>query len=240
MTIAPLWENEWQRIDVLLVDDHSMIRVMLQRLLEEHTKDTGIRVVGSAASGEEALQKLPQLRPDVVIMDINMPGMGGMEATRRALKALPGVKVIMLTVLEDGPYPHWLLDSGASGYLSKGCDIDEIVQAIHMAMQGERYLSPPIAARLALRRALPMQSSAMLCELSARERQVLVMLVEGHKASVISRRLNLSQKTVSTYKQRLLEKLDCRTEMDLFRLAVQTGLTQCVTEPMSQSQCQAE
>lgn len=224
MVSNPISDHQWQAIDVMVVDDHQMIRILLARLLEENKQETGIQVVGTVASGEEALEKIHRLRPDVVLMDLNMPGIGGLEATVRIIKAQPGTKVVVFTVLEDGPYPYWLLSSGASGYLSKGCHVDEIVQAIKMAFVGERYISPTIASNLVENLMKPSETPSLLRHLSTRECQILTMLVKGENSKTISGHLNLSPKTVSTYKVRLREKLNCRTDAELFRMAAQLGL----------------
>ncbi|MCG5500554.1 response regulator [Ectothiorhodospira lacustris] len=214
-------ENPSLMVDVMLVDDHLLVRRAIRGLLEAQTERTGIKVVGEAASGEEALEQLVRLRPDVVLMDLNMPGMGGLEATRKALALRPGLKVIALTVEEEGPYPRWMLDTGVAGYLSKGCQEDELLQAIRLAMRGDRHVTPRVARQLAETGGGAVDP---LARLSHRERQILVLMVEGHRPQEIANRLGLNVKTVSTYKARLREKLGCASDMELFRMAIDRGI----------------
>lgn len=208
-------------IDVLLVDDHELVRTGVRGLLERHGEPAGIHVVGEAASGEEALEVLPRLRPDVILMDLNMPGLGGLETTRRVLASDPRVKVIVLTVQDEGPYPRWLLDSGAAGYLTKGCPVEELIHAVTTAMRGDRHVSPRFHEQLDAQ-ALP---PGPLDRLSPRERQILLLLVHGLRQQEIAAELGVNVKTVSTYKARLREKLGCESDMDLLRLAMEQGIT---------------
>ncbi|WP_338081747.1 response regulator [Ectothiorhodospira mobilis] len=208
-------------IDILLVDDHELVRTGVRGLLERHGEPAGIRVAGEAASGEEALELLPRLRPDVILMDLNMPGLGGLESTRRVLESDPRVKVIVLTVQDEGPYPRWLLDSGAAGYLTKGCPVEELIHAVTTAMRGDRHVSPRFHEQLDSQ-ALP---PGPLDRLSPRERQILLLLVQGLRQQEIAAELGVNVKTVSTYKARLREKLGCESDMDLLRLAMEQGIT---------------
>ncbi|MBK1673149.1 two-component system response regulator UvrY [Ectothiorhodospira shaposhnikovii] len=209
-------------VDVLLVDDHLLVRRAIRGLLEAQTAYTGIKVIGEAASGEEALEQLVRLRPDVILMDLNMPGMGGLEATRKALEFRPGIKIIALTVEEEGPYPRWMLDSGVAGYLSKGCQEDELIQAIRLAMRGDCHVTPKIARQLA---ETGDKAADPLARLSHRERQILIMMVEGKKPGEIAHHLGLNVKTVSTYKGRLRDKLGCVSDIELFRMALDHGIS---------------
>lgn len=210
-------------IRVLVVDDHELVRTGIRRLLEDRSEQAGIAVVGEAASGEEALEKVRDLHPDVVLLDLSMPGIGGLEALRRIRRHDPGVKVIILTVHSQGPLPRRLLEAGAMGYLTKGCHVDEILTAIQRVVQGERHISAEIAQQLALSM-LPGGEASPLDRLSERELQILLMLTQGHKPQSISAKLCLSPKTVSTYKSRLQNKLNAHSDADLIRLAMQHGL----------------
>lgn len=210
-------------VDVLLVDDHELVRIGIRGLLESRAAQTGIHVVGEAGSGEEALTKLPRLRPDVVLLDLNMPGMGGLETTRQVLAQYPGTKVIVLTVQDEGPFPRWLMDSGASGYLTKGCQVDELIEAIRLAMRGDRHMSPKIAHHLSGGEGA--EEADALARLSPRERQILVLLVKGCKQQKIASELGVNVKTVSTYKARLRDKLECSSDIELLRLAMDHGIT---------------
>ncbi|MFB4204697.1 UvrY/SirA/GacA family response regulator transcription factor [Arhodomonas sp. KWT2] len=204
---------------VLLVDDHQLVRAGINRLLA----DAGdISVVGEAGSGEEALRLVTSERPDVVLMDVHMPGIGGLEATRKLLRADPELRVIALTVHVSEPYPSSLLEAGAMGYVTKGCDEREIVRAIRTVMRGERYLGADIAQRMAI--AGLDGADKPFEKLSRREMQVMMMITEGHRPQEISDRLNLSPKTVSTYRHRLYEKLGVSNDVALTRLVIRYGL----------------
>lgn len=210
-------------IKVLLVDDHDLIRTGIRRLLEDRAALTGLQVVGEASSGEDALDMVRKHHPDVVLMDVNMPGIGGLEATHRLMQSHKNLKIVVLTVHAEGPYPKRLLEAGAAGYLTKGCGVDEMITAIKRVMRGDRYVSAEIAQQLALS-LLPGNSESPFDSLSRREMQILLMITQGHKTQTISDKLNLSPKTVSTYKSRLHEKLSVHNDLELMRLAVQHGL----------------
>ncbi|MEA3410560.1 MAG: UvrY/SirA/GacA family response regulator transcription factor [Pseudomonadota bacterium] len=210
-------------IKVLLVDDHDLVRAGIRRLMEDHSAREGIEVVAEASSGEEAVDQLREHSPDVVLLDVNMPGIGGLEAARRMLRVDPQVRIIALTVYEEGPLLKRLIDAGAVGYLTKGCDVGEMVKAIRRVSRGERYIASDIAQRLALGM-LPGAESSPLEALSDREMQILLMLTQGQKPQAISKQLHLSPKTVSTYKTRLQEKLNVHSDVELIRLAMQYGM----------------
>jgi len=210
-------------IDIMLVDDHDLVRMGIRGLLDERTAVTGIQVVGEANSGEQALDVLHKVSPDVVLMDLNMPGMGGLEATRRMVQAKPGIKVLVLTAMDEGPVPRWVLEAGASGYLTKGCRIEEMIAAIHGAVQGERHISPAVAQRLALG-GMDAGDENPFDELSRRERQILLMILQGLSHQDISTTLDISPKTVSTYKCRVLAKLRVNSDLQLVTLAARHGL----------------
>lgn len=210
-------------IKVLLVDDHDLVRAGIRRLMEDHSSTEGIEVVAEASSGEEAVDLTREHSPDVVLLDVNMPGIGGLEAARRMLRVDADIRIIALTVYEEGPLLKRLIDAGVAGYLTKGCDVGEMVTAIRRVSRGERYIASDIAQRLALGM-LPGAESSPLESLSDREMQILLMLTQGHKPQVISQKLHLSPKTVSTYKTRLQEKLNVHSDVDLIRLAMQYGM----------------
>ncbi|MFA5627846.1 MAG: UvrY/SirA/GacA family response regulator transcription factor [Thiohalomonadaceae bacterium] len=206
-------------INVLLVDDHELVRVGVRRLLSD-TRD--IIVYAEADSGEAAIEAVRNCMPDVILMDVSMPGMGGLEATRRLVKVYPDIKVIALTVHANDPFPSQLLKAGAMGYLTKGCSLDEVVGAIRQAVMGKSYISPDIAQSLAL--SLLPGNDSPIGRLSRRELQVMMMLVQGNKLANISEQLCLSPKTVSTYRYRLYDKLSVRTDAELTRLAIHYGM----------------
>lgn len=210
-------------IRVLIVDDHDLVRTGIRRLLEDRKTSDGIEVIGEAASGEEAILRARELSPDVVLMDVNMPGIGGLEAMRRLLLHDSTTKIVVVTVHAQGPFPRRLLEAGASGYLTKGCDVEEMVSAIKTIARGGKHISPDIAQQLALSM-LPGSDESPFDRLSQREMQILLMITQGHKSQVISDKLCLSPKTVSTYKSRLHDKLNVRNDVELIRMAIQHGL----------------
>jgi two-component system invasion response regulator UvrY len=207
-------------IKVLLVDDHELVRTGIKRILEEAGD---MVVVGEACEGDEALRMARKLEFDVVLMDVNMPGMGGIEATRRILRLLPDVKVIALTVLDDDPFPARLNEAGAIGYLTKGCPAKEMIEAVRTVNRGFPYVASSVARKHMLADWQGVASSPFE-ELSSREMQVAMMILDGQRTQEISDALSLSPKTVSTYRQRIYEKLHVKTDVDLTRLAYRYGL----------------
>ncbi|MEM7365962.1 MAG: response regulator [Pseudomonadota bacterium] len=202
-------------IAVLVVDDHRLVRVGTSRLLADID---GIDVIGQAESGEDAIEMVRDMKPDLVLMDIQMPGIGGMEATRRCLRVDPELKVIVVSVYEDEPYPSRLLNMGAHGYLTKKADVHEIVEAIKRVMSGGRYISADVAQEMALR---PFGDDDNPFEtLSSREMQIALMVVNGYRAPDISQSLSLSTKTVNSYRYRIFEKLAVDHDVALTKLAI--------------------
>jgi two-component system invasion response regulator UvrY len=207
-------------IKVFLVDDHELVRTGIRRILEAASD---LQVVGEAAGGDDALKLARKLQPDVVLMDLNMPGMGGIEATRRMVRLLPDVKVIALTVLAEDPFPARLNEAGATGYLTKGCPATEVLDAIRSVYRGQPYVDSGVARKHMLADWQGMAPTPFQ-ELSAREMQVAMMILNGQRTQEISDGLNLSPKTVSTYRQRIYEKLNVKTDVELTRLAYRHGL----------------
>lgn len=207
-------------INVLLVDDHDLVRIGIRRLL---TDVNGIKVVGEAKSGEDAVKMARELRPQVILMDVKMPGIGGLEATRKLLRADPDIKVIAVTVYGEEPFPSRLLQAGAAGYITKGSSLDEMVQAIRTVHSGQRYLSPEVAQQLALKH-LTDKDESPFDSLSERELQVMIMITNGHKVQEISDKLCLSPKTVNSYRYRLFEKLNVNSDVELTHLAIRHGM----------------
>ncbi len=207
-------------INVMLVDDHGLVRTGIKRLLRDVS---GIDVVAEAESGEQAIRQVRKEKPDVILMDISMPGIGGLEATRKISQVVPGVKIIAVTIHDDDPFPARLLEAGASGYLTKGCDVQEIVSAIRSVHIGKQYISPEIAHKLALSFVNEREKSP-LERLTPRETQVMLMVVRGETNKAISEKLCLSPKTTSTYRYRLFEKLGVENDVELTRFAIRHGL----------------
>lgn len=207
---------------MLLVDDHELIRIGIKRLLQDVS---GIKVVGEASTGEDAIRVARELIPDVVLMDVQMPGIGGYEATRKLIRHNPDIKVLALTVCDDEPYPSRFLQVGAAGYITKGCDADEMIRAIRMVHSGQRYISPEIAQQLALKRYVKDEASPVDV-LSERELQIMLMITNGQKVQEISEKLCLSPKTVNSYRYRIFEKLNIQSDVELTLLAIRLGLVE--------------
>ncbi|WP_090939408.1 response regulator transcription factor GacA [Azotobacter beijerinckii] len=208
-------------IRVLVVDDHDLVRAGITRMLADID---GLQVVGQGSSGEEALKRARELKPDVILMDVKMPGIGGLEATRKLQRSSPDIKVIAVTVCEEDPFPTRLLQAGAAGYLTKGAALDEMVQAIRQVFAGHRYISPQIAQQLALKAFQPQQSGSPFDLLSEREIQIALMIANCEKVQSISDKLCLSPKTVNTYRYRIFEKLSITSDVELALLAVRHGM----------------
>jgi two-component system invasion response regulator UvrY len=206
-------------IKVLLVDDHELIRAGVKKILES---SDDIRVVAESGSGEDALIKAKKFQPDVALMDIHMPGIGGIEATRKLHRACPSLKVIALTVLDEEPFPATLQEAGAVGYLTKGCPASEMFEAIRITCAGGVYIASAMARKYALA-GLKKKPSSPFSELGSREMQVALMILDGQGNQAISDALCLSPKTVSTYRQRIYGKLGVTNDVELTRLAFRYG-----------------
>jgi two-component system invasion response regulator UvrY len=212
-------------IKVFLVDDHELVRTGIRRILEDVR---GIKVVGEADSGEDAVKWCRTEQADIVLMDMNMPGIGGLEATKKILRFNPDMKVIVLTIHTENPFPTKVMQAGAAGYLTKGAGPDEMVNAIRMVQSGQRYLSPEIAQQMALSQFTP-DSENPFKELSERELQIMIMITKGEKVTDISEQLNLSPKTVNSYRYRLFSKLNISGDVELTHLAIRHGILDAET-----------
>ncbi|NUS39610.1 MAG: response regulator [Lysobacter sp.] len=206
-------------IRVFLVDDHALVRAGMRMIL---SGETDIEVVGEADSGEDAIPQIRRLKPDVVLCDLHLPGVSGFEVTERIVRGDHGTRVIVVSVLEDGPMPKRLLEVGASGYVGKGGNATELLRAVRDVARGKRYLASSIAQNLALSGiggdASPFDA------LSPRELEIAMMLTQGLRQEEIARKLSLSAKTVNTHKSRLFEKLGIQDSIALARLAAQYGV----------------
>ncbi len=207
-------------INVLLIDDHDLVRIGIKRLLADAK---GIAVIGEGESGEEAVKLARELQPNIIMLDANMPGIGGLEACRRIIRHNPEIRIIALTVHSGEPYPSRFLQAGAAGYLTKGTGVNEMVRAIRQVNSGQRYISAEVAQELALRPFNHDQDSPFE-KLSEREMQVMLMITSGEKVSKISDTLCLSPKTVNSYRYRLFEKLDIENDVSLTHLAIRHGI----------------
>jgi two-component system, NarL family, invasion response regulator UvrY len=206
-------------IRILLVDDHELVRTGIEALLNAADDLT---VVAIAQSGEEAIEQVNLLSADVVLMDINMPGIGGVEACRRILRRDSKVKIIAISVHIDGPIPQQLLKIGVMGFISKGSSVEEMVLAIRKVMTGKRYLCTEVANNLALQ-GLPGNVESPFEKLSQREAEVVTLILQGKSIQEMADMLVISPKTVNTYRYRLYEKLHVKNDVELTRLAVKFG-----------------
>jgi len=207
-------------ISVFLVDDHELVRAGIRRILEDIR---GIKVAGEAECGENAVKWCRSNPVDVVLMDMSMPGIGGLEAIRKILRFSPGVKVIMLTIHTENPLPAKVMKAGASGYLSKGAAPKEVISAIRAVHSGQRYIASDIAQKIALSHIEPPPSTPFCC-LSDRELQIMLMITKGQKVNEISQQLHLSPKTINSYRYRLFNKLNISGNVALTHLAIKHGL----------------
>jgi len=207
-------------IRILIVDDHEFVRIGLRHILQEYVD---FEVAAEAVNGEMALRLNHTCRPDVVLLDVQLPGLSGFEITSRLKKASPRLRIIALSARSNSPFPEKLLDAGAAGYLTKGCPAVELVRAIRTVVGGERYISAEIAQRMALE-VTNGAGSSPFDELSAREMEVLLMVAEGRRIADIADVMHLSPKTVATYKYRIYDKLETRNDVNVARLAMRYGL----------------
>jgi len=207
-------------ISVFLVDDHELVRTGIRRIIEDVR---GMKVAGEADSGEDAVKWCRTNHADVVLMDMNMPGIGGLEATKKLLRVNPDIKIIVLTVHTENPFPTKVMQAGAAGYLTKGAAPDEMVNAIRIVHSGQRYISPNIAQQMALSQFSP-ASENPFADLSERELQIMLMITKGQKVTDISEQLSLSPKTVNSYRYRLFAKLNINGDVELTHLAIRHGI----------------
>lgn len=207
-------------INVLIVDDHDLVRLGLKKLL---SNVSDVKVIGEAATGEDAVRLTRDLHPDIVLMDLKMPGIGGLEATHKLLRANPGIKVIAVTSCDEEPFPFRLVRAGAAGYITKTASVDELVMAIHKVYSGQVYITPEVAQQIALRQVSDAAKSPF-GNLSERELQVMWMITHGNRVQEIAGKLCLSSKTVNTYRYRLFEKLKVKNDVELTHLALRYGM----------------
>ena len=212
------------QIRLLLADDHAVVRSGLRMLLQAQPDMT---IVGEAETGQEAIRRVAELSPDVVLMDIDMPGMNGIEATRRIKADAPAAAVLALTMYEDEQYFFEMLRAGASGYVPKRAAPDELVSAIRAVGRGEVYLYPSLAGRLVqdyLRRGPAGEGEPPSDELTPREHEVLTLIAEGFSNNEIADRLVISAKTVDRHRENIMRKLNLHNRVDLVKYALRKGL----------------
>ena len=208
-----------KKITIVLVDDHAVVRAGVRRLLEQEPL---FDVTGDAESGEKAYQMYGELKPDVMVMDLSMPGMGGLEAIRRILMRYERAKILVLSMHEDLSFANQALKLGAKGYLLKNALGEDLVKSIKEVAEGNVFLSDDIARKMA------MQSISgdrdPIHELSAREFEIFRLLAEGLEIDAIALKLNISSKTVSNYQTMIKQKLDINTPVELIRYAIKVGI----------------
>jgi len=208
---------------VLLVEDHTIVRQGLKRLLEEK----GVEVVGEAEDGRQGVEMAKKLQPDIVVMDISLPRLGGIEATRKILREVPQAKVIMLTVHSEDSYIYKALDAGASGYLVKETAAEDLLQAIETVQTGDLYLSPGISPRVLESYQKMIQKGKKVDEFSRltnREREILQLIAEGYTSKQIAEMLFISVKTVDNHRANIMNKLEIHDTAGLVRYAIRIGL----------------
>ena len=211
------------QMTILLADDHEIIRNGLRSLIE---KERGLEVIGEAGNGRMAIHLARQLKPDVVIMDIGMPDLNGVEATRQITTEVPGVKVLALSMHTDRRFVTGMLKAGASGYMLKDGAFEEMIHAIHVLASNRIYISPGIASVLLDNLRHPSQDKVpSLPALTVKEREVLQLVAEGKSTKEIASQLNVSVKTIETHRQHIMEKLDIHSIAELTKYAVREGLT---------------
>ena len=209
---------------ILLADDHKLFRDGLRTLFEQKP---GIKIVGETDNGRAAVRLARELAPDVVVMDIGMPELNGMEATRQIRAELPRVKVLAVSMHSDRQYVAGMLAAGASGYVLKDSAFAELAEAVAVVMKGGRYLSPEIVGVVVddyVQRIVPAPESA-LARLSEREREVLQLIAEGHSTTDVAARLHVSRKTVETHRKNIKLKLDLQSVAELTKFAIREGIT---------------
>jgi two-component system response regulator NreC len=211
-------------IKIFVADDHRILREGLRSMIEKMSE---VQVVGEAGNGREAVRLVTERKPDVVIMDVNMPDLNGIEATRLLLKELPAVKVIGLSMYSDKRFVAGMLRAGASGYLLKAGAFEELATAIQTVMAGDIYLSPRVTGVVIEDYVgrLTQEKSAPTKTLSLREREVLQLLAEGKSSKDIASHLHVSEKTVHTHRQHIMEKLNLHSIAELTKYAIREGIT---------------
>jgi two-component system, NarL family, invasion response regulator UvrY len=208
-----------KKTTIVLVDDHAVVRAGVRRLLEQEPL---FEVIGEAESGEKAYQTFGELKPDVMVMDLSMPGMGGLEAIRRILMRYEKARILVLSMHEDLSFANQALKLGAKGYLTKNTLADDLVKSIETVTQGDVFLSDEIAKKMAMQSISGNQDPVH--ELSAREFEIFRLLAEGLDIDAIASTLNISSKTVSNYQTMIKQKLDINTPIELIRYAIKVGV----------------
>ncbi|GAA0852294.1 UvrY/SirA/GacA family response regulator transcription factor [Aliiglaciecola litoralis] len=207
-------------IKLLLVDDHELVRTGIRRILEDVSE---FKVIGEVSSGEDAIRFCRATPPDIVLMDMNMPGIGGLEATKQIIHYAQDAKVVVLSVHTENPIPAKVMQMGAFGYLTKGTDPQEMINAVRKVASGQRYIAPEIAQQIAIGQ-LNLNDTNPFDQLSKRELEITIMLTKGNRVPDIASKLNISAKTVNTYRYRMFDKLHVGSDVELTHLALRHKL----------------
>ncbi len=208
------------KIKILLIDDHQLVRSGIRHMLADVEE---YEICAEGESGEEAINLARDYKPDLILMDLRMPGIGGLEATRRILQNAPKTRILILTACKDPLYPARLLQAGARGYVTKEANAEEMLKAIRHILNEQHYISPEIAHKLATKN-FSKESDSPFEELSERELQVAIMVADGFSVNDIGAKLFLSVKTINSYRYRIFEKLKVDNDVELTLLAVRYGL----------------
>lgn len=206
---------------ILIVDDHGVLRAGLRALLDG---ESNMVVVGDTADGEEAIHQAIELNPDVILMDINMPGLDGLEVTQKILARLPATRVLLLTVHEDSSLMRKALDVGAAGYILKRAVESELINAIHAVARGDIYVDPAMTRALLQKSSSKPSNQGYLEPLSPREAEVLKLIARGYTNRQIAERLTISVRTVESHRANLMDKLDLHSRVELVRYAREHGM----------------
>ena len=208
-------------VQILIIDDQALVRTGLRHILDQSSEISEIR---EAKSGEAALSHCRRFRPDIILLSINLPGLTGFEITRKLLRTQPAARIIILAVHAKPPFPSRMMGVGASGYLTRDCEAEELLQAIKVVSSGQRCIGNEAAKQLALSMLSGSGKDSPFEDLSAREMEVMLKITDGRRIPDIATLMSLSPKTVSTYKYRILGKLGARSEVEMVRMAMRYGL----------------
>ena len=207
-------------IKVVLIEDHELVREGLRNILES---DPSIKVIGETGIGTEGVQLTLKLKPDVVLLDVQLPDISGLEVTNKLMSHDETIKILIVSAVTHDLFPMRILEAGAIGYLTKNVPREELIQAIKVVFKGQRYISPVIAQKLVVSK-LKSHSTHQFSELSNRETEVMMMIIRGFSVKQIAQKLHVSNKTVHSYRSRIFQKLDIKNDMSLMLLAIKEGV----------------
>jgi len=218
---TPSYVSVMQKLKVMIVDDHPVVRKGLQMCLARQDR---IKIVGEACDGDEALRKARELAPDIILMDISMPGMNGLAVTELLRKEVPNVKVLILTMHNNREYIFRIIQAGAHGYVSKGAAPDELVRAIQAVCDGEPFFSPEVARAALSQFVSSGGKKEPFAQLTQREREVLALIADGQSNKEIANQLGIGVRTIETHRERIMRKLGIHTIAGLTRFAIMSGV----------------